>query len=143
MVEFIDRLIQLSKQRLTLSAWALLFCVLVGCDSGPQTHRVSGQVTFQGKPVDQGLINFRGEDGSLYGGALEQDGEYECRLPAGEFDVRIDAPAPMPPGWKEGDPLPRRPQRLAPLKYANFRSAGLRATVSSDPDTHRIDYELP
>ena len=41
------------------------------------------------------------------------------------------APAPPPPGWEEGQPLPPTP-RLVPEQYANFETSGLAATVGSD-----------
>jgi len=135
------------ENRHSLDRWPLVYLAvfawgIVGCGGGPQTFQVTGKVTFQDKPVDQGLINFRSSNGTLYGGGLQQGGLYECVLPLGDFEVRIDAPVPLPNGWKEGDPLPVNPRRLVPLKYANFRSAGLKATVSAEPSSHEIHFEL-
>lgn len=123
---------------------AALSCLLLtaGCDGGPAVYDVAGRVTYQGEAVDSGTINFRSDDGKLYGGGLQANGQYEYRLPQGEYAVRIDAPTPLPSGWKEGDPLPTDARRLAPLKYASFRSSGLTALVSADANSHSIDFEL-
>lgn len=126
--------------------WAFAVSVsclsLAGCGDDSAGHAVSGKVSFQGQPIDQGTINFRATDGSLYGGGLGADGSFEYELPSGDYQVRIDAPAPMPSGWKEGDPMPSGDKRLVPLKYANFGSSGLSASISDDPSSHQIDYQL-
>lgn len=121
---------------------ACVLLQLVGCGGGTATNIVTGKVTYQGNPIPQGTINFRAADGKLFGGGLSADGGFEFELPDGDYEVRVDAPAPMPSGWKEGDPLPTNHKRLAPLKYANFGSSGLIASISADPSTHQLDFGL-
>ncbi|MFO1002073.1 MAG: hypothetical protein U0936_17195 [Planctomycetaceae bacterium] len=60
-----------------------MLCVLLvfalGCgggDSGPQRYRVSGKVTFNGKPVPAGSIYFETSEGPS-GGAQIIDGNYD------------------------------------------------------------------
>jgi hypothetical protein len=54
-----------------------------GCDSGPKLYRVSGKVTFNGKPVPAGVILFyadttKGND-APGGYAVIKDGQYDTR----------------------------------------------------------------
>ena len=77
----------------------------------------------------RGVINFQATGSRPLGGGINADGTYSLELPPGNYLVRIDAPPAFPPGYKEGDPLPRLGPRLVPEKYASFTSSGLTATV--------------
>lgn len=119
----------------------MLVATTVGCGDDVDTTTVQGAISFNGAPVTSGVINFQAQGGRPLGGAINADGTYSCDLPPGEYQVRIDAPAPLPEGLKEGDPLPNLP-RLVPEKYAHFNSSGLTATVTNEaPQT--IDFNLP
>src|SRR5437868_1262407 len=54
---------------------------LSGCGSGdsfPPSARVTGQITFQGQPVTEGVVNFISpKTGTAGSGVLNDDGEYE------------------------------------------------------------------
>lgn len=115
---------------------------MIGCGGSSNGFSVSGKVTYQGNAVEQGTINFRNTEGKLFGGGLQSGGEYIFDLPAGDYQVRIDAPAPMPADWKEGDPLPTGNKRLAPMRFANFDSSGLTTKVTEDTVSHSVDFEL-
>jgi hypothetical protein len=90
----------------------LLVCgAVVGCaNQEPAGIPVSGTVTFQGKPLDQGAIEFSptSQQGTFSGGEIV-DGQYsipaEQGLAPGSYDVRItsseggtQAPADQAPG---------------------------------------------
>ena len=82
---------------------ALLLC---GCGQPPAGSRVSGQVTFQGKPLDQGMIVFSPVDGqATLSGCPIKDGRYnvppENGLAPGKYDVRITSSEGIAPA----DPL--------------------------------------
>ena len=116
--------------------------VAVGCDSGPNANPVSGKITYEGKPVTSGLINFRAEGKRPLGGGIQPDGTYQFDLPPGTYKVRIDTPGALPPGWKEGDPPGQMGPRQVPEKYADFTASGLTATVTED-SSQPIDFTLP
>lgn len=124
-----------------LAGVALL--VYSGCDSNPKAYAITGKISYQGKPVNGGLINFLPEEGPPLGGRISEDGTYAYQLPLGEYKVRIDTPPPVPEGWKEGEPLPKLEPRQVPAKYGRFHTSKLTATVEPQSSSHEINFELP
>ena len=55
-----------------------------GCDRGPKLYRVTGTVTWQDKPVEDGQIIFEAEDGQTHpaAGKFQPGGKYELRITA-------------------------------------------------------------
>lgn len=114
---------------------------LAGC-GGDGGATIDGKVTYQGQPVTSGLINFSAPGKRPIGAPLQPDGSYQLVLSPGEYQVRVDSPAPLPAGWKEGDPLPSDKDRPVPAKYANFDSSGLTATIEANGD-ESVDIAIP
>ena len=65
-----------------------LMLVAGGCGSGGDTGTVTGTVTFDGAPVQQGQISF---EGNTVTGAQIQDGKFEAQVPVGKQKVKISA----------------------------------------------------
>jgi hypothetical protein len=67
---------------------ALLF---PGCSNGPPTGTVTGEVTFEGKPIEDGGIRFEPLDGQgQTAGAPIKDGKFEATgVPATKMKVII------------------------------------------------------
>ena len=131
-------------QRQFASACAILLAAAAaGCSGDGPSTLVQGRVSFDGKPVAGGLINFQSAQGQPLGGPIQADGTFEFALPPGDYKVRIDTPGEVPPGWKEGDPPPKLGPRQVPLRYARFSTSRLRLSVSGDVDTQQADFELP
>lgn len=120
---------------------AVAALMLAGCGGGDATATLRGVVTMNGKPVTSGGIFFLKAGGSPLGGPIAADGTYEYSLPPGEYQVRIDAPAPIPANHRDGDPIPQLP-RLVPEKFASFLSSGLTAVVT-DESPAKVDFALP
>jgi hypothetical protein len=116
---------------------------LLGCGGGPPTVDVSGTATIGGKPISGGLINFQVAGERPLGGAIGPDGTFRFELPPGEYQVRIDTPPALPPGWKEGDPLPRPGPRQVPMQYGTFATSGLKASVPADAGAVELEFALP
>ena len=114
---------------------------LAGCSAGSDATAVSGKITVNGTPLSRGVINFQLAGRRPLGGGIGSDGSYSVELPPGEYQVRIDAPPELPPGYKEGDPLPKLGPRHVPEKYASFNSSGLTATVT-DERSQTINFDL-
>jgi hypothetical protein len=107
----------------TFGLLAVATGVVVGCAGSNVGDReaVKGQVTFQAKPLDQGVISFTPKDGATgtFGGATITDGVYdvpaENGLDPGVYEVRItsaeggtevveEVPGEAPPPAKERIP---------------------------------------
>jgi hypothetical protein len=129
-------------------AWRLLaaaaLLALAGCGRG----NVSGTVTYQGKRLVWGTVQFEGSDGALKQGNVNSDGTYSVRGVAtgpakvavsslnpnsSDFQPRVaagqSAPRPEVKGW-----FPIPPKYDAPYK------SGLTYTIKSGANT--IDIEL-
>lgn len=72
---------------------AALFAVLAalaGCDSRPKLYKVTGTVTWQGKPVENGRISLIAEDGKTTPAAAPiVDGKFELTATAGPKKVEV------------------------------------------------------
>lgn len=108
------------------SGLAVALLWLLGCGEPNPLGRyaLSGSVTFQGQPLDQGLISFEPVDPTkgVGSGALIKNGKYEIPtdkgLPAGRYTVRItstDPTAPPPADAMPGDsPVRLGKERIPP-----------------------------
>ena len=155
---------------ISLFSTAILFLALPGCGKKePPTGEVSGSVTFQGKPLPEGMVAFINEEGRRGEGAI-QDGEYTVpNAPVGacgiEVVVNIPPPAParapnmekrMRAKYEQGRErgaqipddvsidLPKAEKSKAvpiPKKYANRKTSGLTFTVVEGQQTHDITLQ--
>lgn len=116
-----------------------LLTLVVGCGASESTTTVAGKISYNGKPVTTGLINFMVVGGKPFGGGIEPDGSYEFDLPPGDYQVRIDSP---PPGLVEGAPPPPPSAKgQVPPQFANYDTSGLTLTVgTTSPQQH--DFAL-
>jgi hypothetical protein len=129
-------------------AAVVLPAVLAGCgaaeDGGePARQTVSGTVTFDGKPLDEGRIRFQNGKASAEGAIT--DGSYtipesEGPLP-GSYTVYIVS-GHEAPGLKDGElpgvPQPAPPEKIPP-QYNSMST--LTAQVEADGDS-AIDFDL-
>ena len=126
--------------------------LLSGCGGGDSATTVQGKITFDGKPVTTGLINFMPAKGQPLGGEIQPDGSYSYDLPPGDYKVRIDSPPPVPAGLQEGSavtpaaapppPTGKPGQGQVPPQYANFDTSGLTLTVGNE-SSQEHDFSLP
>jgi hypothetical protein len=77
--------------------WAggLLAALLAaGCSGGTKMADVTGTVTVDGKPAEQGSISFIPVDGKTptAGGEIRAGGKYSARVPLGKMKVEIRVP---------------------------------------------------
>lgn len=68
----------------------LLLPFLIGC--GTNKVKVSGRVLYKGKPLPGGSVFFRPADlkQNIVTAELDEQGNYEATLPAGEVQVAVD-----------------------------------------------------
>jgi hypothetical protein len=104
---------------------------------------VTGDVTYDGKPVEYGSITFTPADGKgQAAGAVIEKGHYTAaKVPPGSKVVRIEAyPTPSPPGSSDqakGAKGSGRPVRLIPTN-----AEGNNATVDVKPGENKHDFNL-
>ena len=80
---------------------------LTGCNNMVE---IGGKVTYDGLPIQDGIIGFGGNDkAGLVHGAEIKDGSYQMKLPPGTYDVRFQAfeeakdTVPKPVGYPTPD----------------------------------------
>lgn len=137
----------------------LVLPLLAGCDSGPPTGQVTGKVTYEGKSVSTGSIQFYPVKGGAPAvGSIKPDGTYTLarKVPGdgvllGEYVVTIEAieaaevsnqPTSIEEEVKMGSiaNIRSRPKYLVPEKYSVEESSDLTATVK--PGTNEINFDL-
>jgi hypothetical protein len=123
-----------------------------GRHEGPELAPVTGKVTYQGKPVTQGLISFQPvrPDGTPATGTVGPDGTYSLQTAdadgarLGEYRVAISA---RKEPEKEPDtatpPMKKRPviESQLPLRYEDLEKAQLTRKVDSGRNTINLDLE--
>jgi len=78
----------------------VLIC-LTGCSRGPAGGHVEGEVTLDGKPLDNAVIRLVPIDGQTgTAGGTTKNGKFELQLPASKYRVEISA-TKMPNGTGE------------------------------------------
>ena len=135
-----------------ISTWSgcvvLLVCTLFigGCTGGDVSPMknlvpVSGTVTFEGEPLEEGMVTFAPEDpggqpaiGKISNGRFTMATTASSPgVIAGKYKVRIesnlDSGAGDLPPLKAGD-VPVRPKSLIPAKYNDINTSGLQLEVS-------------
>ena len=144
------------RKRLWVSA-VVVSCLGVALFAGCETQdtggrlAISGNVTFQGSPLDQGTIEFTstGEGATAFTGAMIKGGSYEVPaeqgLAPGTYRVKISSvvedsstPVPEMPGMPE-DGAPAAQERI-PAEY-NTESTK-EVTVTAD-GANKFDFDIP
>jgi hypothetical protein len=92
--------------------------VLMGC-GGPTTYQVSGKVTFNGEPIQEGHIAFVPESPGPGGGGPISNGQYSVRTQAGKNKVQITASkkVPLPAGQVGASGEKEELRSYIPAKY--------------------------
>ncbi len=114
------------KLPLILSGICLSLSLLVGC-GGDGLTPITGTVTLDGQPVEDGRIAFTpkgGSEGTMAGGSIK-NGKYEARVSLGKMGVAIRAqkmvPIKNPDAHQKESGITERPESIIPAKY-NDRS---------------------
>jgi hypothetical protein len=131
----------------TIGVLGIVLAMSTGC--GPTSDRlaVSGEVTLDGAPLDQGAIRLTstGTEKLRASGGIIQNGEFdipqEKGLPPGTYLVEISAPdLSVPPVVYKGAPgepalPPTAPERIPPEFNVNSKKT---VDVSADSDNHFV-----
>lgn len=136
-------------KRLGVLLTAVFLLCLVGCAKKDTSGRqsISGKVTFQGAPLDNGSIQFQAEAGGQQGsGAVITNGEYtvpaRAGLLPGKYKVLISAGnpgQPIPEGQAPGESGPPVEDRIPPEFNVNSDKF---VEVSADKE-NKFDFDIP
>ena len=113
-----------------------------GCEPAGPRRSVSGTVTFQGRPLQRGTIQFISDQGPA-GGALIRNGAY--RLPAeqglmpGRYRVWISATEPLPELKEPGASAPPTRELIPP----EFNARSTQTVEVTDKGPNRFPFDIP
>jgi hypothetical protein len=143
-----------SEPQVGPGGWACLFVLAtlaltpLACGgSGPEMARVTGKVTYQGKPVMKGTVTFvtsipHGRNAS---GLLDPNGFYRLQTETagdgaelGDYKVTVYAHDEQILDYKPKVPI--KVERRTPVKYEDPKSSELKATVKSG--SNEFNFEL-
>jgi hypothetical protein len=124
---------------------AVVLASLAGCSNDPKTAVVRGKVTYKGKPVPNGTVNFIPANGPAATGEIGRDGSYRLKTfrPGdgailGTHKVVIIAMEDVPDRPAEAG-SPATPP-IVPLKYTSLGTTDLQVEVKDQENI--IDLDL-
>ena len=88
----------MTRTRLLPLALLLLAAAFLGCSGNKLAPaKVSGNITYDGKPLKAGTLQFHTKEGVAYDGRISPDGTYSASdLPEGEMVVTVITESPEP-----------------------------------------------
>ena len=128
----------------------LALAALAGAGCGPGKGDVSGKVTYKGKPLVYGSVQFVGRDGQPKLAEIAKDGTYRAPgVTAGENQIAVNSGNPaqsvmLDKSGRPKEPPPVDPKLWFPIpdKYGDTRKSGLTFTVEKNvANTHDIDLQ--
>ena len=116
---------------------AMAALLAAGCGGTP-LYTVTGEITWQGQPVDDGQINFLPEDGTIHPVTAKiVNGRYEAKVPAGRMKVEVHGQKDM--GYNEAMHQHTKKSYI-PSEYNAY------TILTCDVETHDhnvADFHLP
>jgi hypothetical protein len=110
-----------------------------GCSKSDGT-RVTGHLTYKANPVAGASLIFYPVSGRSVSAVVDADGNYVANLPSGDYTATVNLSVELPPGWKEGQPIP--PQKvILPTQYTKRTQSPLKASVAAG-SSQTIDFDL-
>lgn len=122
----------------------LLGVLLTGCqpkEELPITGLVSGNVTFNGKPVAAGVISFENKQDGVGATAKIADGKFtfDGGVSAGHYQVTVSPPQAEPPPLNAPPQAPQQYNDI-PAKYRSSSTSDL--TVDIVEGENKVDFAL-
>lgn len=125
------------------TAVAVLCLSGCGAGGGPETAAVVGVVSLDGKPLDQGNVQFVSEKGKPASGNIGVDGKFSAALPGGK-GVPLGSCQIAVVVTKEGNPIPGERIKqlvwLIPQRFGSTATSGLTAEIQ--PGRNELKIEL-
>lgn len=116
-----------------------LFAVpwISGCGSGDSkpSVKVTGEITYEGKPVTEGEVSFEAQDGAAATVSLDSEGKFEIeQLPVGEYAVSV-TPPPITEAPTEANVKIKTYENI-PDGYQTISTSDFRAEVDDEGENH-------
>ena len=114
--------------------WSLVAILTVGaagCGKSSGDVSVHGLVSYRGEPLGSAALTFFPETGRPITAPISDQGDYSVNLPPGNYNVIVSVGAALPPGFKEGDPVPP-PKTVLPAEYTTRAKTSLHVTVGPE-----------
>ncbi len=132
-----------------LVSWSsgLLVCLLAGCsDPRPKTAVVQGTVTYKGKPVPNGTVNFVPAEGPAATGEIRSDGSYRLTtFRQGDGAIlgmhKVVIVAMQDQSGQAVEAYTPLPPPIVPLKYTSLATTDLKAEVKDQENTINFDLK--
>jgi hypothetical protein len=124
-------------------AFAVGLAGILGCGKYTPAGEVSGQVTFKGKPVAEGLVSFMNAEAGTGGEGRITNGTYSLAAPLqpGEYKVTV---MPLVVRQQDGGRGPEvgveKPAPDIPNKYRTIGTTDLKASVK--PGKNEVNFDL-
>lgn len=125
--------------RFFVCVWLLGF--LVGCGGNDGRVKVTGEVTFDGKPLEEGNITFGGDKGAAGAGKIS-NGKFSLSESGDEAGVQPGSYTVLINSWVEERGSVRPDGSFSPgitripLVYLDAKKSGLKAEVKSGEKNH-------
>lgn len=132
-------LLQLSFRRWVVGLSAALIVGAQGCGGSTGEVAVQGKILYRDQPLTHSSLTFFPATGRPVTIPVN-DGEYATRLAPGDYTVTVTVGSELPPGYKEGDPVPP-PKFVLPDQYTTRAKSTLKATVAPG-QAEPINFEL-
>jgi hypothetical protein len=123
-----------------------MLALVVGC--GGSTGSVSGKVTYQGKPLPGGYVNFmsQGEQSVTKTSGIKADGSYSVSgLPVGAAKISVQGLSARRladlPGQGGKDEKVQQQEVFVPPQYGNSETSGLKYDVKSGSQSYEIELK--
>jgi hypothetical protein len=133
------------------SCLSLVLAALLGCsrEAGPHTMRVWGDVSFDGKPVEDGTITFESADGSPPAQGPIKAGHYDLPAESGPvagktYVVRFSAMVKTGKTVRNvmGDGAPTMDVLAESLPAAFNTQSTVKKTIAPEPEKNQMNFKL-
>lgn len=113
--------------------------LLVGCSRGNKSFTLKGTVSYQGKPLNSGVVRLHMGEEHMAAAMIQPDGSFEAtEVFPGQAKVTVERKARRR-AWKQGDTPPggssakrgTAPPDAIPDKYKDVNTSGLAFTLEA------------
>ncbi|MFO0850647.1 MAG: carboxypeptidase-like regulatory domain-containing protein [Gemmataceae bacterium] len=130
-----------------VAAAAFVSCVtLLGCGGGGNPNasaRVSGSLSYNGKPIKGAMVQFHSASGTAYEATVSSDGTYQAiDIAPGEMVVTVDTES-LNPAKKGGASRDPKAELRMKMEASNSRRGDAPSSAASEPPPSALYVKIP